>query len=163
MKAIVRQGVSDQVQPLDGWRAGEERRRLPRDELRNVELPEGKSGPRHEPDRQPALLGIQAQMEQRNVAVGNAIRNATAAAISKGQKIDPVTVQKIVADYDEQHHIKDVVTGQDLTQSYALPEFQNTNPTNTSMAGAHTQNIKSMEKTIGGVTYVQRDGNWYPK
>jgi hypothetical protein len=109
------------------------------------------------------LLGIQAQMEQRNVAVGNAIRNATAAAISKGQKIDPVTVQKIVADYDEQHHIKDVVTGQDLTQSYALPEFQNTNPTNTSMAGAHTQNIKSMEKTIGGVTYVQRDGNWYPK
>jgi hypothetical protein len=108
------------------------------------------------------LLGIQAQIEQRNIAVGNAIRDATAQAISQGQKINPVTVQKIITAYDDEHHIKDPVTGQDLTQSYALPEFQNT-PTNASMAGAHGENLKAMEKTIGGTTYVQRNGQWYPK
>lgn len=108
------------------------------------------------------LLGIQAQMEERNIAVGNSIRDATAAAISEGKKINPVTVQKIIKNYDDEHHIKDVVTGQDLTQSYALPEFQNT-PSNASMAKAHGENIKAMEKTIGGKTYVQRDGQWYPK
>jgi hypothetical protein len=108
------------------------------------------------------LLGIQAQIEQRNIAVGNAIRDATAQAISAGKKIDPVTVQKIITDYDQQHHIQDPVTGQDLTQSYALPEFQNS-PTNASMANAHTENLKAIEKTIGGITYVQRNGQWYPK
>src|SRR3569833_2660587 len=70
------------------------------------------------------LLGIQAQIEQRNIAVGNAIREATAAAISKGQKIDPVTVQKIITQYDDAHHVQDPISGQDLTQSYVLPEFQ---------------------------------------
>jgi hypothetical protein len=108
------------------------------------------------------LLGIQAQIEQRNIAVGNAIRDATAEAISNGSKINPVTVQKIIKDYDEGHHIKDVVTGQDLTQSYALPEFQNA-PSNQSMAKAHGENLKTMEKTIGGVTYEQRNGQWFPK
>jgi hypothetical protein len=109
------------------------------------------------------LLGIQAQIEQRNIAVGNQIRDATAEAISQGKKIDPVTVQKIVSGYDQEHHIKDVVTGQDLTQSYALPEFQK-GATNSSMATAHSENIKSMEKTIGGKTYVQKpDGEWYVK
>jgi hypothetical protein len=108
------------------------------------------------------LLGIQGQIEQRNVAVGNAIRDATAESISNGSRINPVTVQKIIKDYDEGHHIKDVVTGQDLTQSYALPEFQNA-PSNQSMANAHTQNLKTMEKTIGNVTYEQRNGQWFPK
>jgi hypothetical protein len=70
------------------------------------------------------LLGIQSQIEQRNVAVGNAIREATAAAISSGKKIDPVTVQKIITQYDEEHHVQDPISGQDLTQSYTLPEFQ---------------------------------------
>lgn len=108
------------------------------------------------------LLGIQAQIEERNIAVGNAIRDATAEAISGGKKINPVEVQKIIKSYDDGHHIKDVVTGQDLTQSYALPEFQNT-PSNASLAKAHDENLKSMEKTIGGVTYEQRNGQWYPK
>jgi hypothetical protein len=108
------------------------------------------------------LLGIQAQIEERNIAVGNAIRDATAEAISQGKKINPVTVQKIVKDYDDANHIKDVVTGQDLTQSYSLPEFQKSE-TNASMAKAHGENLKAIEKTIGNVTYVQRDGQWYPK
>lgn len=86
------------------------------------------------------LLGIQAQIEQRNVAVGNAIREATAKAISAGKKIDPVTVQKIVTDFDESHHIQDPVTGQDLTQSYVLPEFQNSG-SNSGLAGQHEKNI----------------------
>ena len=38
------------------------------------------------------LLGIQQQIEQRNIEVGNAIRNATAQAIAGGRKIDPTTV-----------------------------------------------------------------------
>ena len=108
------------------------------------------------------LLGIQSQIEQRNIAVGNAIRDATAGAISTGAKINPVSVQKIITDYDQQHHITDPVSGQDLTQSYALPEFQGS-PTNASMAKAHSENLKAMEKTVGGTTYVQRDGKWYPK
>ena len=70
------------------------------------------------------LIGIQAQIEQRNIAVGNAIREATAQAISTGQKINPLQVQRIITDYDAAHHIQDPMTGQDLTQSYALPEFQ---------------------------------------
>lgn len=108
------------------------------------------------------LLGIQAQMEERNIAVGNAIRDATAEAISTGKKINPVTVQGIIKKYDDEHHIKDVVTGQDLTQSYALPEFQKSE-TNASMAKSHEENLKTMEKTIGSVTYEQRNGQWYPK
>src|SRR5258708_13499584 len=59
------------------------------------------------------LLGIQAQIEQRNVAVGNAIRNATAQAISAGQKIDPVTVQRLITTYDDLHHVPDPITRHD--------------------------------------------------
>ncbi|NEU94820.1 hypothetical protein FNJ47_03010 [Bradyrhizobium sp. UFLA 03-164] len=108
------------------------------------------------------LLGIQAQIEQRNIAVGNAIRDATAQAISGGKKINPVEVQKIITDYDEAHHIKDPVTGQDLTQSYALPEFQGS-PTNKSMADDHAKNLSKMHKSVGGKTYYTDDGgkSWY--
>ncbi len=89
------------------------------------------------------LLGIQAQMEQRNIDVGNAIRAATAQAISKSQKIDPVTVQKIITDYDEQHHIMDPVNGQDLTQSYVLPEFQ-AQGNNPALSATHEGNVSKM-------------------
>jgi hypothetical protein len=89
------------------------------------------------------LIGIQSQIEQRNVAVGNAIRNATAQSISQGKRIDPVTVQKIISDYDEQHHIQDPVTGQDLTQSYTLPEFQKQG-TNADLAAGHETNMKKI-------------------
>jgi hypothetical protein len=92
------------------------------------------------------LLGIQSQIEQRNIAVGNAIRNATAQAIAQGKRIDPVTVQKIISDFDEAHHVQDPVTGQDLTQSYALPEFQGANMgTNTGLAVGHETNISGIK------------------
>jgi hypothetical protein len=91
------------------------------------------------------LIGIQSQIEQRNVAVGNAIREATAQAVGDGQKINPMTVQKIIKDYDEQHHVKDPVTGQDLTQSYTLPEFQKPEQgSNAGLAAGHETNMKKM-------------------
>lgn len=86
------------------------------------------------------LLGIQAQIEQRNIAVGNAIRDATATAISQNKHIDPVTVQHIITSYDQVHHIQDPVTGQDLTQSVALPEFQQA-ANNPALAADHNANI----------------------
>jgi hypothetical protein len=91
------------------------------------------------------LIGIQSQIEQRNVAVGNQVRDATAQAISKGQKIDPVTVQKIITNYDQAHHVQDPVTGQDLTQSYTLPEFQKPEQgTNAGLAAGHETNMKKI-------------------
>jgi hypothetical protein len=91
------------------------------------------------------LIGIQSQIEQRNVAVGNQVRDATAQAISRGQKIDPVTVQKIITNYDQAHHVQDPVTGQDLTQSYTLPEFQKPEQgTNAGLAAGHETNMKKM-------------------
>lgn len=98
------------------------------------------------------LLGIQSQIEQRNIAVGNAIRDATAQAMTQGKDVSPVTVQKIITDYDQAHHIKDPVTGQDLTQSYVLPEFQ-TGGTNAGLAAQHTQNIAPMRRTTNGVQW----------
>src|SRR3569833_1085675 len=92
------------------------------------------------------LLGIQAQIEQRNIAVGNAFREATAAAISKGQKIDPVTVQKIITQYDDAHHVQDPISGQDLTQSYVLPEFQQQGQgTNSQLEVGHEANIAGIK------------------
>lgn len=92
------------------------------------------------------LLGIQSQIEQRNVAVGNAIRAATAAAISADRKIDPVTVQGIITEYDAAHHVQDPITGQDLTQSYALPEFQQPGQgANSSLAIGHETNINGIK------------------
>lgn len=91
------------------------------------------------------LIGIQSQIEQRNVAVGNAIREATAQAVGEGKKINPMMVQKIIRDYDENHHVKDPVTGQDLTQSYALPEFQS-GGTNPALAGVHSANIGKIRR-----------------
>jgi hypothetical protein len=89
------------------------------------------------------LIGIQSQIEQRNIAVGNMIRSATAEAIAKGQKIDPVTVHKLIVDYDEAHHVQDPINGQDLTQSYALPEFQR--GANAPMAVGHERNIGDIQ------------------
>ncbi|MDB5604267.1 MAG: hypothetical protein JWP25_1167 [Bradyrhizobium sp.] len=92
------------------------------------------------------LLGIQGQIEQRNIAVGNSIRDATAQAISTGKKIDPVTVQGIITEYDKAHHIQDPTTGQDLTQSYALPEFQQAGQgTNAALAVGHETNIGNIK------------------
>jgi len=90
------------------------------------------------------LLGIQGQIEQRNIDVGNALRAETAKGISTGKHIDPVTAQKIITDYDEAHHIQDPITGQDLTKSYALPEFNRTGQggnSNAALAATHDSNV----------------------
>jgi hypothetical protein len=89
------------------------------------------------------LIGIQAQIEQRNVAVGNAIREATAAAVGAGKRVNPAEVQKIIKDYDEAHHVMDPVTGQDLTQSYTLPEFQK-GGNNPALSADHSANFKKI-------------------
>lgn len=100
------------------------------------------------------LLGIQGQVEQRNIEVGNAIRQATAQAITSHKDIDPVTVQKIITDYDEAHHISDPVTGQDLTKNPALAEFnQPSQAANTALAADHAANIGKTQRTGTGVTW----------
>lgn len=90
------------------------------------------------------LLGIQAQIESRNIAVGNAIRNATTQAMDAGQKISPSTVQKLIETYDQLHPTRDPVTGQDLTKSYALPDLQ-TPDSNAALAVGHETNIGNIK------------------
>ena len=70
------------------------------------------------------LIGIQQQIENRNVNVGQAIRDATGAAAASGQKPQPAAIEGLIRDYDNQHHIMDPVTGQDLTKNPTLAEFQ---------------------------------------
>ena len=89
-------------------------------------------------------LGIQAQLAQRDVDVGNAIRQATAQAISQGKRIDPVTVQGIITDYDRKHHVQDPITGQDLSSSYALPDLQAPS-SNSSLAVGHETNLNGIK------------------
>jgi hypothetical protein len=92
------------------------------------------------------LLGIQAQIEQRNIAVGQAIRAAAAGAVSQGKRINPSQVESLIREYDDAHHITDPVTGQDLTQSYVLPEFQKEGMgSNPSLAVGHTLNLNGIK------------------
>ncbi|WP_342714451.1 hypothetical protein AAFG22_14845 [Bradyrhizobium sp. B024] len=104
------------------------------------------------------LIGIQAQIEQRNVAVGNAIRAASAEAVGAGQRVNPAKIEKIIREYDETHHIKDPVTGQDLTQSYTLPEFQS-RPGSSNQALSNDN--KANMKKLGAKTYEKIDGVWH--
>lgn len=76
------------------------------------------------PDANARLLGIQGQIEERNIALGNAVRKLTAESISNGRKVDPASVEKLIHDYDEAHHITDPITGQDLTKNLAIPGLQ---------------------------------------
>jgi Cell Wall Hydrolase len=89
------------------------------------------------------LLGIQAQIENRNVQVGNAIRNATAQAMDAGQKISPTTIQRLIETYDQLHHVRDPISGQDLTQSYALPDLQAPS-SNDALAVGHETNLNGI-------------------
>jgi hypothetical protein len=104
------------------------------------------------------LIGIQAQIEQRNVAVGNAVRAASAEAVGAGQRVNPAKIEKIIREYDETHHIKDPVTGQDLTQSYTLPEFQS-RPGSSNQALSNDN--KANMKKLGAKTYEKIDGVWH--
>lgn len=70
------------------------------------------------------LLGIMNQIEQRNIEVGQAIRDAAAAAVSDGKKPDPRAIEQIILNYDRTHHIKDPLTGQDLTAEPKLQDYQ---------------------------------------
>lgn len=99
------------------------------------------------------LIGIQSQIEQRNVAVGNAIREATAAAVGAGKRVNPAEIQAIIRKYDEDHHVMDPVTGQDLTQSYTLPEFQKAgnNPALSADHGANLKKIRVWNPATGKV------------
>jgi hypothetical protein len=54
-----------------------------------------------------------------------------------------LTAQGIITNYDAAHHVQDPVTGQDLTQSYALPEFQG--GSNSSLAVGHETNINGIK------------------
>lgn len=104
------------------------------------------------------LLGIKAQIEQRNAAVGNAMRAEAANSIGQGKKVDPARMEKIIRDYDEANHVKDPITGQDLTQSYTLPEFQNA--PGSSNKALSTDNKANMKK-LGAKTYEKIDGVWH--
>jgi hypothetical protein len=89
------------------------------------------------------LIGIQSQIEQRNVAVGNAIREATAAAVGAGKRVNPERKFRRSSRTMTRHHVKDPVTGQDLTQSYTLPEFQKAG-NNPALSADHVANLKKI-------------------
>jgi hypothetical protein len=73
------------------------------------------------------LLGIQTQIEQRNVDLGNLLQEYAGNSYGPGKKPDLGAMHKIVVDYDNAHHIVDPITGQDLTDSKGavrIPELQ---------------------------------------
>ncbi len=61
------------------------------------------------------MLGINAQIEQRNIDIGNAIRDYTAKTMAAKQEPDARVLEQIIRDYDTKNHITDPITGQDLT------------------------------------------------
>lgn len=75
------------------------------------------------PEGNTRLLGIQRQIEERNVNLGQQIRQMTADAISNGTKVDAATVERTIRSYDNQNHITDPLTGQDLTKNPRLPDL----------------------------------------
>lgn len=104
------------------------------------------------------MIGIKSQIEQRNMAVGQAMRDFAAQSVGAGKKVNPAEMEKIIRDYDAQHHVKDPVTGQDLTQSYTLPEFQSQpGSSNKALSTDHSANMKK----IGAKTYEKIDGVWH--
>jgi hypothetical protein len=64
------------------------------------------------------LLGIMQQIEQRNLAVGQGLRKRT--------KFSPQENDDWVNQYDEEHHITDPISGQDITANPKLPGFSST-------------------------------------
>jgi hypothetical protein len=63
------------------------------------------------------LLGIMQQIEERNIAVGKELRKRSTSK-------NPPSVQENdqwVQQYDEEHHIKDPISGQDITADPKLP------------------------------------------
>jgi hypothetical protein len=70
------------------------------------------------------LLGIQAQIAQRSVALGQALRGSVANAISQGGQPDAGANEQLIRAYDAAHPITDPITGQDLTKNLVIPGMQ---------------------------------------
>ena len=77
----------------------------------------------HSPTANQRLLGIMQQQTQRDIDIGEAMQNNAAAAVQQGRRINPQQMEQIRADYDAQHHVVDPITGQDLSVTPRLPEF----------------------------------------
>lgn len=102
------------------------------------------------------LLGIQSQVLQRNIEVGQAIRSATASAVASGRKVNPAQIEQIIRDYDAGHHITDPITGQDLTQDVKLKDLQ------TPGANGASSAVRPRATNAQGQS-VEWDGtNWVP-
>jgi hypothetical protein len=69
------------------------------------------------------LIGIGAQIEQRKADIGGKILDMTTAAMGAGKRPDAGEVQVMIKAYDADpaNHIRDPISGQDLTQNYKLP------------------------------------------
>ena len=81
------------------------------------------------------MLGIDQQMTQRKIDIGQQMQDAVAAAVQQGKKVNPQQLEGIRATYDAQHHITDPVTGQDLSASPKLPEFNGGAAASTAASG----------------------------
>jgi hypothetical protein len=79
-----------------------------------------------DPNANKRLLGIQSQIEDRNINVGNGIRDMTAEALDKGKRVSPADVERYIRGYDANHHIIDPITGQDLTKNIKLGDLPTT-------------------------------------
>lgn len=68
------------------------------------------------------LIGIGAQIEQRKADIGGKILDMTTQAMQNGQRPNAAQVQEMIKSYDADptNHIRDPITGQDLTQNYKL-------------------------------------------
>lgn len=69
------------------------------------------------------LIGIGAQIEQRKADIGGKILDLTTQAMQNGQRPNAGQVQEMIKAYDADpaNHIRDPISGQDLTQNYKLP------------------------------------------
>ena len=70
------------------------------------------------------LLGIQSQIAQRSVALGQALRGSVANAVSQGGQPDAGANEQLIRAYDAAHPITDPITGQDLTKNLVIPDLQ---------------------------------------
>ena len=70
------------------------------------------------------MLGIMSQMEQRKIDLGTAYRDAVGNSMQNRTQLDPTIFDRIRTGYDADpsHHIKDPITGQDITANPRLPD-----------------------------------------
>ena len=78
-----------------------------------------------DPNANKRLLGIQSQIEDRNINLGNQLRQSAAEALANGRVPNIAQNEQMIRAYDEAHHISDPITGQDLTKNAKLMDLQN--------------------------------------